>query len=210
MEESKNIGGIDGQTPVVGANGLNVDGLQQGLAEASTNDPIEQGIPTPLKIAGKAEVSAPVASPKQQIAPVAMPSAGNTTSARVSPLADVPANASAGDSTIDTGKSDGAVAMQAPSPTQSTPEEGVNSDIHNPQPSSEQEEVPIDSPQSESSLVPSEPEQDIEEDEVSFGDPLINIRKNNTDDENFERNPLAQMKIAGEFLKGVPGRMRVY
>jgi len=32
----------------------------------------------------------------------------------------------------------------------------------------------------------------------------------NEPDGDVERNPLVQMKIAGEFLKGVPGRMRIY
>lgn len=220
MEDSKNIGGVDGQTPVVGANSIDINGIQEGLAQANDKsaDPIEQGIPTPLKISGKPEINAPVASPKQQVAPVAVPTEGKTTSARVSPLADMPANASAGDSSLSSGKTDGAVAMQAPSPTQLSPStEGDISD-KNPQPeqpeapNSPQTEKPPEVPPSPEALPeqpPEEPEGNIEDDEVDFGDPLVNIRKNEPDDD-FERNPLAQMKRAGEFLKTAPGRMRIY
>lgn len=78
---------------------------QQGIQSANNEslakiDPVEAGIPQPIKIDGIAKETvtesqitqpAPIAAPVNQIAPVS--SNGEQTSARTSPSADVPENA---------------------------------------------------------------------------------------------------------------------
>ena len=176
---------------------VSVKTVEEKAVEAAIDAPVNLSGPLGSKpVDNSINGEMPSAIPKQQIAPLAVNSDGNT-SARTSPQADVPANAQvsqAGENipSSDTSKEEKLTPPVPPAPVQPEAVAAEQPSIKDP--------MPPGTPEVENQ----EPDQSTEEEEVEppFGDPYIN--------ENYVGEQKDPLKEAEAFVNGIPGRMRLY
>jgi hypothetical protein len=157
----------------------------QGIQEANNeivakSDPMMDGIPSPVKMEGKA---APIAAPKQQVAPVS--ANGEHTSSRESPKRDISVEAPRDSQPVDVSEDNDPSADEAnPSSSETSTPEGE-----------ETEELPPEGAEYEQS-----PEEETEEVEEQVEESQEEIP--------FEELP--PLEQANILLNQIPGKMRLY
>ena len=182
--------------------GAETQGIQESRNEGllSNTDPVETGIPQPMKIEGQViEKQDPVASPVQQVAPVAVSKDGKHTSARTSPVGDAPpirADDNAGEevvpAVVESPSDDPVNTTTEEKPAEEKPAEEKPAEE---KPEEEQPDAAAPSPEEEpKKLVLERP----------FGDPFTNMMNDKIKE---NENPRDQ---GSEFSDNIPGKMRVY
>lgn len=193
-----------------------------------SSDPIEAGLSKGMKISGKA--GEPVAAPVNQIAPVSTQE--GKTSARVSPVADVPADAQLNDEgsspSIDPSE-EKEVVEEKENVEEEQPETEANEETETVTETTEEtepekevteetepeeevtepetvEEEPVEETEAKEE-VPEGAQPEQEPENTPFGDPLRNVVENTPQNRDIDRKTMEDSNI---LLTNVPGKLRIY
>ena len=206
-EESKNAEGAVPTQPVptIGEKPVAVKGAEaQGIQEARNEgllknvDPVESGIPQPMKVEGQAiEKQDPVASPVQQVAPVSVSTDGKHTSARNSPIGDAPPIRA------DDNAGEGDVSKETETPPDDPVKPAEEEPAEEPE-EKQSEEEPAEETVEEKAGENVEETKKTPELERPFGDPFTNMMNERREDNEDSRDQ------GGNFADNIPGKMRVY